>query len=271
MTQPPITRSIDMLLQASDLTFGYNGTLILDNVSFTLHAGEFVGLVGPNGAGKSTLLKLITGFWRSTEGHITLLGKSINHYAPKAVAQIIALVPQTTSLDFAFTARELVLMGRSPHLGRFQVESAHDRAVADQAMQTTDILPLGRRFVNSLSGGERQRVLIARALAQEPRVLLLDEPTSNLDIKHQLSLLGLVRDLAHDRGLGVVAAIHDLALAARFCDRIVLLSQGSVVAAGSPAEVFTQHTLVETFGVEVKVETEPVTGGLRLTPLRPVS
>jgi iron complex transport system ATP-binding protein len=256
------------LLRAGDVTFGVNGTKILRRVSLALQPGEFVGLIGPNGAGKSTLLKVISGLWRGADGTLELLGRPLNNYQPKEAAQIIAHVPQFTLLDFAFTVREVVLMGRSPHLGRFQLEGPRDRAIADQAMQITNTLDLAGRFVNTLSGGERQRVLIARALAQQPQILLLDEPTSNLDIRHQLGVLELIRALAHDQGLGVLAAIHDLDSAARFCDRLVLLAQGAVVAEGRPADVLTADTLGRVFGVEIWVERDSRTGAPRLTPLR---
>ena len=259
------------LLRVRDVNFGFNGTAVLKGVTFSLEPGEFVGLVGPNGVGKSTLLKVISGLLPGASGQVTLLGRPLRTYRPQEVARLIAHVPQSAALDFAFTVREVVLMGRSPYLGRFQLEGPHDRAIADQAMRLTDTLHLARRFVNTLSGGERQRVLLARALAQQPRILLLDEPTNDLDIRHQLTLMELVRKLAHEQGLGVIAAIHDLPLAARFCDRVLLLSQGVIVANGSPPEVFTPHTLVQAFGVEAVVEHEPVTGGLRLTPLRPAS
>ncbi len=258
-----------VVLQAEGLSFAYNGAPVLDGLAFQLRAGELVGLVGPNGSGKSTLLKLLSGLLRPRAGDVQLLERPLATYGVKEVARVVAYVPQSTLLDFAFTVREVVLMGRSPYLGRFAVEGEQDRRVAEEAMRRTETLSLARRFVNTLSGGERQRVLIARALAQQPRVLLLDEPTSNLDIKHQLALLTLVRDLAHRSGIGVVAAIHDLPLAARFCDRVALLAQGHVVADGRPAEVFTPYRLAEVFGVEVSVDREPVTGSLRLMPLRP--
>lgn len=262
----------DRLLQAEGVSCRLGDVEILRQVTFQLAAGELVGLVGPNGAGKSTLLRVLGGLLTTgVQGRIALLGRPLSTYSPREVARLIAHVPQATALDFPFTVRDIVLMGRSPHLGRFQLEGPRDRTIAEWAMRTADVLPFGGRLVSTLSGGERQRVLIARALAQEPAILLLDEPTSNLDIKHQLALLEMVRSLAHRDGLGVVAAIHDLPLAARFCDRIVLLTQGRVVAAGRPDQVFTPARLAQVFGVEVSVEREPTTGYLRLYPLRPAS
>jgi len=259
------------LLQAEGLSYAVAGTDILQQVSFRLAAGELVGLVGPNGAGKSTLLRALGGLLAGVTGRVELLGRPLAAYSPREIARLVAHVPQATALDFPFTVQDIVLMGRSPHLGRFQLEGPRDRSVAEWAMRTTETLPFARRLVSTLSGGERQRVLIARALAQEPAILLLDEPTSNLDIKHQLALLEMVRSLAHRDGLGVMAAIHDLPLAARFCDRIVLITQGRVVAAGQPDQVFTPGRLAQVFGVEVSVEREPATGHLRLFPVRPAS
>ncbi len=271
---PPVKTTADTqpgtaaLLAASNLAFAYNGTPILQHFTFELRGGELVGLVGPNGAGKSTFLRLISGLLRPGAGRVELLGRPLGRYSIREIARLVAHVPQSTAFDFPLTVREVVLMGRSPYLGRFQIEDEQDRVIADAAMRTTDTLRFARRFVNTLSGGERQRVLIARALAQQPRILLLDEPTSNLDIRHQLELLELVRNLAHQQQIGVVAAIHDLPLAARFCDRVALLAEGRIVADGRPADVFTPDQLARVFGVEVTVDREPVTGGLRLVPLR---
>ena len=265
---PESAQRLTALLDASELAFAYNGSPILEHLSFRLRAGEFVGLVGPNGAGKSTFLKVISGLLKANAGYVSLLGRNLAQYRVRDIARVVAHVPQSTAFDFPLTVREVVLMGRSPYLGRFQVEGEQDRAIADEAMRTTDTLQFAERFITTLSGGERQRVLIARALAQQPRILLLDEPTSNLDIKHQLEVLELVQDLVRHCNIGVVAAIHDLPLAARFCDRVALLADGRIVADGRPAEVFTPYRLEQVFGVEVTVDHEPATGSLRLVPLR---
>jgi len=178
---------------------------------------------------------------------------------------MIAHVPQSTVLDFAFTVREIVLMGRSPHLGHFKLEGAEDRRVADEAMRMMAISDLADRFVNTLSGGERQRVFVARALAQQPRVLLLDEPTSNLDVRHQLEVLQVIRRLAEERQLGVVAAIHNLDLAAYFCDRLILLHRGRVLANGDPEEVLTPDHLAAAFDIQAQPFRDPYSDALRLS------
>ncbi len=180
------------------------------------------------------------------------------------MARVIAQVPQITALDFPFTARQIVLMGRNPHLSRFELETPRDRQVAERAMLRTRTLTLADRLIGTLSGGERQRVLIARALTQEPRLLLLDEPTANLDIQHQIGILGLVQELIRQDGLGVVAAVHDLELAARYCDRLVLMSEGAVLATGTPDQVLTPEKLRAAYDVDALPYPDPVTGHLRL-------
>jgi len=256
------------LLRAEGIGFALGGRTILRGVSLTLHPGEIVGLVGPNGAGKSTLLRVLGGLWRGAEGTLLLEGRPLADCSRREIARRIAHVSQRDAPDFAFTAREVVLMGRNPHLGRFQLETAKDRAAADRAMQQTDTRHLADRLITALSDGERQRVFIARALAQEPRILLLDEPTANLDIHHQFDILTLIRRLAAERGVGVVAAIHDLALAARFCHRLMLLHEGRVLAEGRPAETLTAPNLAAAFHVEAVVYDDPHTHTPQLTVQR---
>jgi iron complex transport system ATP-binding protein len=254
-----------MLLEARDVHFSIGETPILTGVDFSLRAGEFVGLVGANGAGKSTLLKVLGRLWTGASGDIRLLGRPLAGYSAREIARLVAHVPQSTHLEFPFTAREVVLMGRSPHLGRFDVETARDRAIAERALGATDARHLGNRLVTTLSGGERQRVIVARALAQEPRVLLLDEPTSNLDVRHQMEVMGLAGRLAGERDLGVVAAVHDLGQAARFCDRLVLLRGGQVIADGEPEAVLSAERLRYAFGIDGQLYRDPFTGQLALS------
>ncbi len=257
--------SASPLIEGRRISFSLNGVFLLRGVSLRVRAGETVGLIGPNGAGKTTLLKVLGGLIRDVEGEVWLQGRLLREYSPREVARLVAHVPQTTALDFAFTVREVVLMGRSPYLGRFQLEQPLDRQVAEQAMRTMNVQALSERFINTLSGGERQRVLIARALAQQPRILLLDEPTANLDVKHQLEVLSLTTRLAHQHGLAIVAAIHDLDLAARFFDRLVLLHEGRILADSTPEVVLTPSNLAEAFGVQVNIYRDPFTQVLRLS------
>jgi len=255
------------LLRAEGISYRREGRDILRDVTLSVAPGELVGLIGPNGAGKSTLIRVISGLWSGAEGAITLLGKPLSHYSSRQIAQVIAQVPQITALDFPFTVRQIVMMGRNPHLGRFELETERDRRAANEAMRRTQTLDLADRLIGALSGGERQRVLIARALTQQPRLLLLDEPTANLDPQHQIGIMNLIRSLIQDDGLGAVAAVHDLELAARFCDRLVLLYQGTVYAEGTPDEVLTPDHLRAAYGVDARPYPDPITGHLRLAVL----
>jgi iron complex transport system ATP-binding protein len=262
--KPIVTRSAP-LLQANGISYRVGERYLLDDVSLSLCGGEVVGLIGPNGAGKSTLLKVLSGIWKTSAGQILLCGQPLTSYRPRQIAQVIGQVPQSPTLDIPFSVRDIVLMGRNPHLGRFEIERPYDRKVAEGAMQDTHTLPLADRMINTLSGGERQRVFLARALAQEPSLLLLDEPTSNLDIKHQIDILALVQHLAHQRGLGTLIAIHDLSLAARFCDRLILLYGGQILADGVPEAVLTPDYLAQAFGVQVQPYRDPYTHDLKLS------
>lgn len=255
------------LLTADRVNCRLDGHDILRGVSLTIAPGELVGLIGPNGAGKTTLLKVIGGLWPGSRNQITLLDRPLARYSARQVAQVIAQVPQITALDFPFTVRQVVLMGRNPHLNRFELETEHDRQIAEQAMRRTATLDLADRMIGTLSGGERQRVLVARALTQEPRLLLLDEPTANLDIQHQIGILDMIRTLIREDRLGAAAAVHDLELAARCCDRLALLREGTICAEGTPAEVLTPDHLRAAYGVEVRPYPDPITGFLRLAIL----
>ena len=254
----------ELLLRAEGVGYRIGERALLAGVSLELRAGQVLGLVGPNGAGKSTLLKVLGGLWRGAEGRVTLLGEPLTRLSARQVARVVAHVPQLADLGVPFTVRQIVMMGRTPHLGRFALEGTRDRQIAERAMQRTQTLDLAERLIGTLSGGERQRVLIARALTQEPRVLLADEPTANLDVGHQLAVLELVRGLAREDSLGVLLALHDLELAARFCDRLVLLHEGHVHTEGAAADVLTAKHLRAVYGVRAVPYTDPVTGHLRL-------
>jgi iron complex transport system ATP-binding protein len=254
-----------MLLQARQIYFTIEKTPILSDINLGLRAGEFVGLIGANGAGKTTLLKVISGLWPGAMGEIDLLGRPLRSYNTREIARIVAHVPQSIHVDFAFSAREVVLMGRSPHLRHFEMESAHDRAIAEHAMHITQTSHLAHRLIHTLSGGEQQRVVIARALTQEPRILLLDEPTSNLDIKHQMNVLSMVQSLAQESQLGVIAAIHDLGLAARFCTRLVMMARGRIAADGTPEEVLTAERLAQVFEIDARIYRDPFSGHLAVS------
>ena len=253
---------------AEGLSYSVEARMLLDGVHLTADRGRFVGLIGPNGAGKSTLLRALSGMLRHQHGTVRLEGADLRSMSSRDVAASMALVSQIAPYTHGFTSFELVLMGRYPHLGRFQIEGSEDNRIAQNAMRQTDTEEFADRTLDTLSGGERQRVFVSRALAQQPRILLLDEPTSNLDVFHQLKVLDLVRLLVND-GLTAVAAIHDLQMAARYCDRLVLLSSGRVLAEGTPEEVLTPEAIESAFGVRCAVYRDPVAGSLAISLIGP--
>jgi cobalamin transport system ATP-binding protein len=257
------------LLTAEDIRFAYNVRPVLKGVSLAVDAGEFVGLIGANGSGKTTLLRLLLGLLPAS-GVVRLCGDPLKSLDRRTIARRATMVQQDTRVDFAFTTREIVAMGRTPYLGRFTPESVADKEAIARAMRETGTEDFAERQVTELSGGERQRVHLARALAQETRVILLDEPTANLDLTHQFGALQLVRKFSRT-GRAVLAAIHDLSLAARFCDRLLLLSEGQIMAAGQPAEVITESNLARHFALRARVRRDEETGSLIICPLGTVS
>jgi iron complex transport system ATP-binding protein len=248
------------MVSVQDIIAGYDGRPVLRDVRFDVAPGEFLGLIGPNGCGKTTLLRVISGALPAMKGHIDIQGRNLWEIGRRKLAKIMACLLQDLSLDLAFTVRELVLMGRSPHLPRIGSETARDFEVACEAMALCDVSHLAERSVTEISGGERQRVLIALCLAQEPRVLLLDEPTSHLDIGHQLSVLDLIAKLNRQTSLTVVAVLHDLNLAAEYCQRLLVLNEGRVAALGNPSEVLTTKIISNVYGTKVLIERNPLSG-----------
>ena len=253
------------LLEARDLAVAYGSRLALAGVDLELQAGSIVGLLGPNGAGKSTLVRALSGV-AAFAGSVTVTGDDLRALSRKEPARRVAVVPQEPRFDFPFTALEVVVMGRHPHLAGLAFESAADLAIAHQALARCGASHLARRPIDQLSSGERQRIVFARALAQQAPILLLDEPASFLDLRYQVELFDRVRELA-DGGTGVVAVLHDLNLAAEYCDRIVLLQAGRVVASGPTAEVLTYKNLTAVYETEIYVDLNDITGALVVTPL----
>lgn len=248
-------------LDAKALSFGYDGpegTPILKALSLSLHPGEMLALVGPNGCGKTTLLKQLSGVLTPTTGHVYLDGQRLHQMKPKDVARQLAALEQHIQVDFAFTVEQLVAMGRMPYLQRLQGLSPKDRAIVDDAMTRTGIAALRHRHIDEVSSGERQRVWLAMALAQEPQVLLLDEPASHLDIKYQLDMLALLRQLSRD-GLAVAMSMHELHLLGQFADRVALIHQGQLHAIGPTQEVITPQHILDVFGVHVQLVRDPIT------------
>ena len=240
------------------MSFRYGEKEVLRNLSFSLQKGEVLGVVGPNGAGKSTLIGLLTRLLKPAGGEVRVFGKRIQEVGRLGLARALAVVPQGGPLPETFRVRDLVMMGRTPHLGFLAPETQKDVDVAEAAMRRTDTWGFRDRAVGSLSGGERQRVLLARALTQEPAFLLLDEPTNHLDLKYQVEVLRFVkREVA--RGLGVLIVLHDLNLAARVCDRVLVLQRGACAALGRPRDVLTKARLEEVYGADLSVFAQPGT------------
>lgn len=237
----------------------------LTNVSATVAEGCFLGLIGPNGAGKTTLLRTITDAVRPDAGAVMIDGVAVGNLSSRAVSRQVAVVPQDTALAFDFDVRDIVAMGRTPYIGRFGASQPADMAAVERAMAECEVKQFASRSISEVSGGERQRVLLARAIAQETPVLLLDEPTASLDINHQVQTLELVRDLV-EQGKTVIAAIHDLNLAARYCDELLLLADGAIMASGSPDTVLTARTVNEAFGTPAIVGPHAISGSIHVTP-----
>jgi len=246
------------MIELDDVSLGYNHKAVLHNVSMKVAPGQILGLVGPNGSGKSTLIKGMTGVIDLFSGHIFVDGHDIVTIKPDKLARIVATVPQSPAMPGAFTAFEVVLMGRTPHLGLLRYEGGKDLAIAWQAMEATHTQSFAERRVSEISGGERQRLVIARALTQQPKAMLLDEPTANLDIKHQVEILNLVKSLCLEQSLTVVIALHDLNLAAQYCDWMVMLNGGKVYAEGTPLDILTATNIKRVYGAEVCVYPHPV-------------
>ncbi|NMA67772.1 MAG: ABC transporter ATP-binding protein, partial [Clostridiaceae bacterium] len=252
-------------LTVHNLTLHYDRHPILDRLEFAISPGRRVALLGANGAGKTTLLRCISKALKPTAGAVFLNSRDIKSLSPRDLARILAVVPQETRADFDFTVEETVLMGRLPYLKRFVPEGDDEKSIARRAMAMTGISHLAERSIATLSGGEKQRVIVARALCQEPQILLLDEPTANLDLGYQHGLLELIAGLNTEQGITVIAAIHDLNLAARFFDDMLLLSGGRVLAAGTAEEVITPETIKKAYGVDALVYRHPLTGCLQVS------
>jgi iron complex transport system ATP-binding protein len=247
-------------LQASGATFGYGAQPLLRGLSLEVRTGEFLGIIGPNGAGKSTFLRLLAGSLAPRSGHVLLSGTPIGALPPAERARRLAFVPQESRPAFDFSVMQLVLLGRSPHLGFFGVEGARDVRIAREALEFTDTAHLEARPFAHLSSGERQRVVLARALAQQAPLILLDEPTAFLDLGHQHRIYELLTRLSRERGTTIVVVSHDLNLTARHCGRLLLMRDGEILAEGPPRDVLTPPLIARAYEMEARIHEEPGLG-----------
>lgn len=242
-----------MEIWVDKLCFGYPGRPVIEDLDAHFASGRLSGIIGPNGSGKTTLIRLMSGAIKPVSGRILLDKQPVGDLKGRALARKIAVVPQKSHLGFDFSVLDVVLMGRQPYISRFSREKAGDLEMARAAMRMTGVEHLEKRSVTALSGGEWQRVIIARALCQATPVMLMDEPISSLDIRHQLEVLALARRLAHEKKACVVCVLHDLNLAANYCDELLLMSEGKKVAQGTPEQVITGEILREVYGIEAEI------------------
>jgi len=254
-----------MMLEARDISVWFGTRKVIDDVSLELAAGQIIALLGPNGAGKTTLLRALNGTVLMKSGKIELEGVALSRLSRREIARNIAVVAQENETKFPITVIEFVLAGRFTHGAAFGWESADDIRAAENALQLCDLDEFGGRMMNELSGGERQRVVLARALAAEAKVLLLDEPTANLDLAHQALMFRVVRDRCRNAGASAIVITHDLNLASEFADKIVLLKEGRVYGSGSTSDVLTKENVAEVYGVQVLLDANPASGKVRVT------
>ena len=253
-------------VEVQDLSFSYRNGRVLRGVSFTLGGGEILGVIGPNSAGKTTLLRLLSRVLTPEAGRIFLFGRDLAAMAKREVARHVAVVPQEFQVAFPFTVEQVVSMGRYPHTHGIGLENPDDQQVVQQALDETGTSHLSRKYLDQLSGGEKQRAVIARALAQEPRLLLLDEPMAHLDLSHQMEIVRLLKRLKQERGLTIILVSHDLNAAVECSDRLLLLKSGEVVTAGRPEEVMRPEILEKAYGCPIWIGTDPETGSMRILP-----
>ncbi|HOP46283.1 MAG TPA: heme ABC transporter ATP-binding protein [Desulfobacteraceae bacterium] len=252
-------------IRVKNLRYSYGDDIVLKKISFSITKGDFFIIIGPNGSGKTTLMRIIAGILKPDEGKVDILGSPFRDYSRRSIAKIIAFVPQMEPVDFPFVVKDVVLMGRSPHQGMLGLEQKHDLEITKQAMEFTGVEHLSRRRLDQLSGGERQRVFIARAICQDPQIILLDEPTASLDLRHQVRLMDLMERLKQERGITVIMVSHDVNLAAMYCDQLLLLKEGQALSLGPPNEVLTFQTLEKAYGCTLLVDKSPLGDFPRVT------
>lgn len=258
---------MDIVLSIKDLYFSYEDQNILSNINIDIEKGKFISIIGPNGSGKTTLLKNISSVLSPDKGKVFFLGKDIQEYRRKQLSKYIAYVPQSSYINFEFTAGDIVLMGRSPFLKPFESEKTEDIKIAENAMKMTNVYEIKDKKITEISGGERQRVMIACALAQTPKVILLDEPVSNLDIQHQIEILSVLKELSKSKEMTVITVLHDLNLSAEYSDLVVLLKEGRIIEYGTPKDVITEENIDKAYNTNVYMTKNPMTGNPHIIPI----
>ena len=263
-----MTEKNPVMLSFSHAAVGYGEKLVLRDVSFQITKGEYVALIGSNGTGKSTLIKCVSGLLPLEGGEMQICGKDMRRLKARERARMVAVVPQSYYVDYGFTVEDIVMMGRNPYIDLRHRESKKDREIAERAMELTKTTQFRDRLYNELSGGERQRVILARAITQQPQIILLDEPTSALDLHHQIEVMELIRDLNEKEQITVMAVLHDINLASRFCSRIVILKDGKVKADGTPQEVINRDEMEALYDMKLFVKNNPLLGKPEIIPIR---
>lgn len=253
-------------VEVHDLVFSYRNGRVLHGISLTVETGEVLGVIGPNSSGKTTLLRLLSRVLVPEAGSVSLFGRNLSTLTQREVARTAAVVPQEFQVAFPFTVAQVVAMGRYPYARGMGLETSEDRQVAKHAMHETGTAHLATKYLDQLSSGEKQRVVIARALAQQPRLLLLDEPTAHLDLSHQVEILGLLKRLRAERGLTTIIVSHDLNAAIESSDRLLLLKEGRILTTGPTKEVMRPEILEEAYGCSIWIGTDPETGKVRILP-----
>ncbi len=251
-----------------NLNWHFGERQILHDINLTIEKKKFYSIIGPNGSGKTTLLRNLSKSLEPKDHTVYIHDVDLKKLTNKEVAKKIACVPQNTNIDFDFSVMDIVLMGRSPYFRPFQTEGEEDIHIARKAMKLTNVWHLKGKNINEISGGERQRVIIARALTQQPNIMLLDEPVSQLDIQHQMELMDTMNDLIADKGMTVVAVLHDLNLAAQYSDLLILLNEGKIVMQGTPESVLTRENIEAVYNIEVYIMNHPVTGKPHIIPVK---
>lgn len=256
------------MLQCQNVSAGYGERLILKDVNFSIEEGEFVGLIGSNGTGKSTLIKCISGLLPLRDGDISICGKKHSRLKNRERARLVAVVPQSYHVEYDFTVEDIVMMGRNPYLGFGKKEGQEDYDIVREAMEVTNTEVFRGRLYNELSGGERQRVILARAIAQKPQIILLDEPTSALDVHHQIEVMELIAGLNEREHMTVVAVLHDINMASRFCRRMIMLQNGRVAADGIPSQVISRENMEALYNMKLVIRESPMFGKPEIVPIR---